>query len=128
ADVLPAFRKMFDRRQRWVNVFGRLKPGMTMEHAQAGLLPLFRQIVYSEVQLPPFRNATAFDKAEFLKMWLKVVPGSQGNTILRQQYEKPLRVLMGVTCLVLLIACANLASLLIARAMARQREIAVRLA
>ena len=60
-------------------------------------------------------------------MWLDVIPGGQGNTILRQQYEKPLWVLMGVTGFVLY-RMRNLASLLAARAVVRQKEIAVRLA
>ncbi len=128
ADVRPGFTDMFDRRQRWVNVYGRLKPGMTLERAKAGLQPLFHQILDSEVIMPAFRNATPYDRQQFLRMWLDVMPGSQGNTSLRRQYEKPLWVLMGVVALVLLIACANLASLLTARAAARQKEIAVRLA
>jgi predicted permease len=119
AEVRPGFSAMFDRRQRWVNVYGRLKPGMTPEQAQAGLQPLFHQIINGEVTMPAFRNATSFDKEQFLRMSLKVAPGGQGNTNLRRQYEKPLLVLLGVTGFVLLIACANLASLLTARAAAR---------
>ena len=128
AEVRPGFTSMFNRRQRWVNVYGRLKPGVSIDQAKAGLQPLFHQIIDMEVGMPPFRNATPYDKEQFLRMSLDVIPGSQGNTNLRRQYEAPLWVLMGVVGLVLLIACANLASLLTARAAARQKEIAIRLA
>jgi len=126
--VRLGFRQMFDRRMRWVNVYGRLKPGMSIGQAQAGLQPLFHQILDTEVGMPAFRNATPYDKEQFLRMWMTVMPGSQGNTSLRRKYEKPLWMLMGVVGLVLLIACANLASLLTARAASRQKEIAIRLA
>jgi predicted permease len=128
ASVRPGLENMWDRRQRWVNVYGRLKAGETPEQAKAGLQPLFHQIISSEVTMPAFRQATSYDKDNFLRMWLDAMPGSQGNTGLRRQYEKPLLVLMVVTSLVLLIACANLASLLTARAAARQKEMAIRLA
>ncbi len=122
------FKEMFDPLLRWVNVYGRLRPGVTLAGAQAGLQPLFHQILNVEVTEAGFAHATPYDKEQFLKMWLQVIPGGQGNTTLRRQYERPLLVLMSVAGFVLLIACANLASLLTAKAAARQKEIAVRLA
>lgn len=122
------FGEMFDSRLRWVNVYGRLKPGLTPASAKAGLQPLFHHILESDVQRPAFARATPYAKEQFLRMWLDVIPGGQGNAILRRQYQQPLLVLAGAAGFVLLIACANLASLLTARAAVRQKEIAVRLA
>lgn len=130
ADDLPRgdFTRLNNDRFRWTEVFGRLKPGIPIEKAQAGLQPLFHQILDVEVTEQPFAKASAVVKQEFLHMWMEVMPGATGRSDLRRTYSKPLFALMGMVGLVLLIACSNLANLLIARASARQKEIAVRLA
>ena len=129
-DELPhaQFGRLNNERFRWAEVFGRLKPGVSREKAQAGLQPLFHQIIDQEVTLPPFAKASPLVKQEFLRMWMEVMPGSKGRSNLRNAFSKPLFALMGIVGLVLLIACSNLANLLIARASARQKEIAIRLA
>ncbi len=130
-DSLPPnqpYPQLNDRRRRFIQVFGRLKPGMTRERAKAGLQPLFHQILEREVQEAAFAKASPYVKQQFLKMWMDTLPGSKGSSQLRDQFAKPLLALMAIVALVLLIACSNLANLLIARASARQKEIAVRLA
>jgi predicted permease len=117
-----------DRRQRWVNAFGRLKPGVTPAQAKASLQPFMHAMLEMEVREAAFSHASAYDREQFLKCWIDVLPGSQGRASFRQELSTPLWVLMAITGAVLLIACANLANLLLARASARQKEIAVQLA
>jgi predicted permease len=122
------FKQLNERRRRFINVFGRLKPGVSMDQAKASLQPLFHQITNMEVRMPAFAKASNYSKSEFLKMWMDTLPASKGRSQLREQFSKPLLALMAIVALVLLIACSNLANLLIARASARQKEIALRLA
>jgi predicted permease len=131
AQLLPQYNDFLDlenRRDHWVNVFGRLKQGISIEQARAALQPYFHGMLDVEVKEAAFSKASASSRAEFLRGTLEVVPGSQGKPHFREQVSTPLWVLMGLTGGVLLIACANVAGLLIARGASRQKEIAIRLA
>jgi len=128
AQMTPAWDDIDNRRSRWVYVFGRLKPGVTREQAVAVLQPFFHGLLEQEVQMPAFSGTTPYTRENFLKGQTGLAEAAQGRSPIRQQLSDPLRILFFIVGGVLLIACANVASLLIARASARQKEIAVRLA
>src|SRR6185437_10210938 len=127
AQVTPGWNDLDNRRSRWLNIFARLKPGITLQQAQVGLAPLWHSIREDELKAMP--NATPKFREAFLdKSHLDLIASANGFSPVRDQIGTPLLIVMAMVSLVVLIACANVASLLLVRAVGRAREMSVRYA
>jgi predicted permease len=110
---------------QWLQIVGRLKPGVPQEQVRAELDMLYKQMLSEQVAA---YAASDKDRQRFLDHRIELWAGGTGLSDLRDQFQQPLFILMTIGGLVLLIACANLAGLLLARGAARQREFSVRAA
>jgi predicted permease len=126
--IVPGFDDSLSRRTRWMQVLGRLTPNMTLQQAQAGLQPWFKAMLQDDMSKPEFPRITPERRQDFLASSLTLTPASQGHSTLRRRLVQPLWVLFAVTGALLGLACLNVSGLFLARASARDREIATRLA
>ena len=121
--LMPGRAWLTRRTASWVNILGRMRPGITEQQARESLIRTYRQIRSDEIG----PSITDEQRRNLSRNPLTVEPGEKGFGQIRRQFSQPLMILMTVVTLVLLIACLNVANLLLARATARQHEISMRL-
>ncbi|MGV3709315.1 MAG: ABC transporter permease [Gemmatimonas sp.] len=125
--INPVLTGLSSRRNYWAYVFGRLKSGVTVEAAERELTAIAQPIL-RDVESPALPNLSESTRKQFLSKKIVLEDGSQGQSLLRKQAQRPLYMLFGVSAIVLLIACANIANLLLVRGANRSMEMSVRLA
>ena len=122
----PGFRDFENRRSYWAYLFARLKPDVSMERAQAAINGIYKPIV-NDVEAPLQEGMSVPTMARFRAKEIKLEDGRRGQSSIHSEARTPLLLLFSITAIVLVIACANIANLLLARAANRALEMAVRL-
>src|SRR5215469_5261510 len=125
AQMTPQWDELEDRRSRWLNIVARLKPGVSVQHAEAGINPLWKSLRAMELQSITSKSQR-FREQFVEKSYLTLLDASRGFSPLREQMRVPLLILMGMVGLLTLMATANVGSLLLVRAAGRTREMSVR--
>ncbi|MGA9896458.1 MAG: ABC transporter permease [Terriglobales bacterium] len=126
-EITPGWNDLDNHRSKWLNVFARLKPGTPAAQAEAGVNILWRGLRTEEFKTIKAHSAS-FKERFIDKSHLTLLGGGRGYSPLRENIRTPLLILMGMVGLVMLIACANVASLLLVRAAGRVREMSIRYA
>jgi predicted permease len=125
ANVTPTWDGMQERGYSWLNIIARLKPGVSLKQAQAQADLVYRQEQRLDLKLNPFLAGES--EKEYLKNKFVLLSAAKGFSRIRDKFSAPIIVLMIMVGTLLLISCGNMANLLMARAAARQKEVAVRL-
>jgi predicted permease len=126
AKMVPFFKGFDNRKSYWVYLFGRLKPGVTIDQARASMNGQYSAII-NNVEAAEQKGMSEATLVKFKAKLLTLESGSRGQSDVHTEAQAPLTLLFSVTAVVLLIACANIANLLLARSAARSGEMAVRL-
>ncbi len=128
SQVIPGFNELLDRRTRWMQVLGRLRPRMALQNAQVGLQPWFKAMLREDMNRAGFPVVEPKRRQAFLRSSLVLTKAPQGHSSLRRRLLEPLWVLFAVTAVLLSLVCLNVSGLFLARGSARDREIGTRLA